>query len=214
MSAKAVASPKAVAPAGKVAHVSASLASWSVHEPAIRTDVTATAALTADGWWIVDPVPIRSATLKRLLGDRMVIGILLTNENHERSAHALAGSLRVQVHAHEATRGRMEREPDHFFRDGTTLRGGLRVVHLPGASKGESAFVDDGNRAILVGDSLINLKETGFTFLPDKYCENPSQMKKSLGRLLDFEFSVLTFAHGPPLASKAKQRLQELLRTA
>jgi len=187
------------------------LASWSVYEASIRTDLTSNALLTSEGWWIVDPSAATEELLSQFSSGKPVLGILLTNENHERAAFSLGQRLGYAVHAHEATLGLMEQNSDFFFRDGDLLKGGVRVLHLPGASAGETAFYDPFHRIIIVGDALIHLKETGFTVLPDKYCRDPVGAKRSLVRLLDLEFELMAFAHGEPLTRDPKQKLQVLL---
>jgi len=204
--------PKTALVADRVNIISSILVSWSVYDPEICTHITSNAILTPHGWWLVDPSPIQEQALKSFLRNKPLLGILLTNENHERVAYELAAQVHLSIHAHEAASGQMWKSPECFFRDGDELKGGLKVLHLPGASDGESSFHDAKNRVLLMGDALINLKETGFAFLPDKYCKDPLLAKKSLQRLLDLEFDTMTFAHGEPLASNPKQQLQELLK--
>ncbi len=200
--------------ADRVSVISPILVSWSVYDPEIHTHITSNAILTSHGWWLVDPSPIQEQALKGFLRNKPLLGILITNENHERAAYELAAQMHLSIHAHEAARGQMRKSPKCLFRDGDELKGGLKVLHLPGASEGESSFHDPGNRVLLMGDALINLKETGFAFLPDKYCKDPLLAKRSLRRLLDLEFDTMTFAHGEPLDSNPRQQLQELLNTA
>ncbi len=64
---------------------------------------------------------------------------------------------------------------------------------------------------MVVGDALIHMEPLGFTFLPDKYCEHPKEMRRSLGRLVERKFSMMTFAHGEPLVIRADERLRALL---
>jgi hypothetical protein len=62
-----------------------------------------------------------------------------------------------------------------------------------------------------MGDALINLPQTGFVFLPDKYCHDPVTAKTSLEILLSLEIEIMTFAHGPAITLNAKEKLGELL---
>jgi hypothetical protein len=62
-----------------------------------------------------------------------------------------------------------------------------------------------------LGDALIHLPPYGFTLLPEKYCTDAREMRLALGKLLRFPFQILTFAHGLPLVSEARQRLAHLL---
>ncbi len=202
------------APARSLHKVSSSLGFWKVHDPAIRTDLMSTILRTDMGWWLVDPAPVERRALDEFTGDGLrLLGILLTNENHERDAAGLSQELGIPIHSHEAALGRMDLQPDFFFRDGEVLKGGVRVIHLPGATEGETCFCDERSGTLVMGDALIHLKKTGFTFLPDKYCRDPEQSRKSLRSLLDRKFDVMAFAHGEPIMSGAKQQLTELLQS-
>lgn len=207
-------SSQLLSPTTRYTSLSPFLVSWTVRDPIIRTDLTSTALLTLEGWWLIDPVPITDHVLDRLLGNQPLLGILLTNENHERASNQIAQKRTVPIHAHEVTLGRLEVNPTHFFRDGDILKGNLHILHIPGPSLGESCFYDPQNQVLVIGDALINLKETNFTFLPDKYCHDPVQAKNGLKRLLNLEFNTIVFAHGPPLTMNAKNQFKALLDTS
>ncbi len=213
------------------------LISWSAYDSSIRTDLTSNALLTPEGWWLVDPIhaghtqvffvqdvapgfargvpPVFSEEdfFEEILKKAPVLGILLTNENHERASYKLSEKMHWPIHAHEIMRGYIEIKPDFFFHDNEKLKGGIEAIHIPGATMAETCFYDSRNRVLMMGDALINLKETGFTFLPDKYCKDPVLAKKSLQCLITREFDILTFSHGYPLRPDAQKRFQELIAT-
>ena len=83
------------------------------------------------------------------------------------------------------------------------------AVPATGAAPGEIALHAEG--VLHVGDALIHLPSTGFAPLPDKYCTDPRELRAALGKLLRFPCEVLTFAHGLPLVTHARQRLADLL---
>ena len=83
------------------------------------------------------------------------------------------------------------------------------IITLPGAAPGEIAL--HAGNVLHVGDALIHLPPYGFAPLPEKYCADAQELRASLGKLLRFPFEVLTFAHGLPLVSQARQRLATLL---
>jgi glyoxylase-like metal-dependent hydrolase (beta-lactamase superfamily II) len=64
---------------------------------------------------------------------------------------------------------------------------------------------------MVVGDALINFEPHGFGLLPAKYCLDPSLMRQSLRKLLDYAFDRMLFAHGTPILSGARARLERLL---
>ena len=83
------------------------------------------------------------------------------------------------------------------------------VVELPGASPGEIAL--HGADMLHVGDALVHLPPLGLSILPDKYCSDPKELRRSLEKLLSFRFEALTFAHGQPVMTQARQRLSHLI---
>jgi glyoxylase-like metal-dependent hydrolase (beta-lactamase superfamily II) len=87
---------------------------------------------------------------------------------------------------------------------------GLQALPIPGAVAGETAYLTPEGYLFL-GDAVINLESHGLALLPDKYCRDPRQNRLSLKTLLDYEFSIVTFAHGLPLRQQAKERLRALL---
>jgi hypothetical protein len=67
---------------------------------------------------------------------------------------------------------------------------------------------------MLLGDAVIHTStERGLELLPDKYCADAKQNRASLRNLLQFDFHTLTFAHGAPVTTHAKQKLSALLET-
>jgi hypothetical protein len=89
----------------------------------------------------------------------------------------------------------------------------LTAVEVEGAAAGEIAIhsaVGDGT--MVVGDALINFEPYGFALLPAKYCSNFKVMRESLSRLLDYSFDRMLFAHGLPILSRARERLEQLLK--
>jgi glyoxylase-like metal-dependent hydrolase (beta-lactamase superfamily II) len=93
------------------------------------------------------------------------------------------------------------------------IGGELEVTAIDGAARGEIALYHAANGGTLViGDALINFEPYGFTFLPEKYCQDPKQMRNSLRKLLRFNAERILFAHGMPILSRASDRLRQLLQ--
>lgn len=167
---------------------------WEAYDPASKVDLSASAIAVAEGLYLVDPIPLRQAALEELLGAAQVspAGIFLTNANHVRASDHFARRLEVPVFSAE------------------TPPPGFSVILLPGGAPGEAAL--HHGDLVVVGDALINLTSHPFSLLPDKYCEDPAELRLSLARLLDFRFSRLLFAHGTPVVTGAHARLVALLR--
>ncbi len=190
------------------------LALWQAYDPANKVDLHATAvAVTGSGLYFVDPIPLRPAALSALLAqtaDTPPAGVLVTNGNHARAAREFARRFAVPLCAAEAAgvgAGVVIAQAG-----GVVFGGAFEAVPLPGAAAGEVAFYrPDGGGLVVVGDALIHMGSHGFAVLPDKYCENAKELRRSLARLAEREFSTLIFAHGEPLVGKADERLRALL---
>jgi glyoxylase-like metal-dependent hydrolase (beta-lactamase superfamily II) len=190
------------------------LASWTRYDPAIRTDLTSNAVFTSQGWWLIDPSPLSQEDIGLLIERGPILGILLSNENHERASSDLAKSLSTQVYALEAVKDLFERKPDQFFQNGNVFKGGLKAIHIPGASIGEACFFEPSQRILVMGDALIHLEQTGLALLPEKYCKDSVQAKKSLETILGLDFNAVAFAHGSPIVSDAKERVKKLIQSS
>lgn len=167
---------------------------WEAYDPASKVDLSASAIAAAGGLYFVDPIPLRKAALDELLAATQAApaGIFLTNANHVRASESFRRALRVPVFT--------AAEPPPEF----------TVIPLPGAALGEAAL--HRGDVLVIGDALINLASHPFSLLPDKYCDDPAELRRSLARLLDFDFSRLLFAHGEPVLAGARARLAALLK--
>src|SRR5204862_6766311 len=161
-----------------------------------------------------DPIPLRRQTLDELLGSAGSAGIIVTNSSHHRGFATFAEELSVPVFA------RGETFPDKTPRlfkevaDGSEICDGLRVIGIEGAAGGEIVLHHaPGDGTLIVGDVLINFEPYGFTLLPDKYCSNETEMRRSLRKLLDYKAEQMLFAHGTPILSGASDRLSGLIES-
>jgi glyoxylase-like metal-dependent hydrolase (beta-lactamase superfamily II) len=184
---------------------------WSVYDPAVKCEIGCTALRLASGWVVVDPVPLAETAWKEMLALAPLRAILLTNGNHVRDTVALRAQHKVPVvTAADTRRDIAELRPDVTLLPGELLYG-IMAIAIPGATPGETAFYSQTGVMIL-GDAVINTSTAeGLEFLPDKYCANAEQNRASLRKLLEFDFHTLTFAHGTPVTTHAKEKLSALL---
>lgn len=184
---------------------------WSVYEPSVKCEIGCAALKLASGWVVVDPVPLAATAWKELLALAPLRAILLTNGNHVRDTLALRDQHHVPVvTAADTRRDITELRPDVTLLPGELLYG-IASIAIPGATPGETAFYSKTGVMIL-GDAVINTSiEKGLEFLPDKYCADAEQNRASLRKLLDYDFHTLTFAHGAPVTTHAKEKLSALL---
>ncbi|MGI8955855.1 MAG: hypothetical protein ACR2II_02930 [Chthoniobacterales bacterium] len=189
------------------------LSIWQAYDPAVKSDLYATAVKTGAGLFLVDPIPLEPSALDELTRQDTVAGILLTNSNHLRAAENFSSRLRAPVFCAPVVAAKFAAGCARQISDGENVGPGISTIAIEGAAPGETAFhfADDGG-TMVVGDALINFEPYGFTFLPAKYCTDQKEMRRSLQRLLDWPFERLLFAHGMPILASARERLERLLR--
>lgn len=191
-----------------------SLVSWHRYAPDVKADLFSTAVLCEAGAYLIDPIEIASDELRSAVAPAAVAGVVVTNENHARASGELAAAFGVPLYTHATTRTALEIEGATIIADGEQFAPGLRAIAIDGAPAGEVAIhaAPDGG-SLIIGDALINMGSYGFAFLPAKYCTNQKQMRRSLRKLLDYDFERIVFAHGLPIVVGAKERLAQLLET-
>lgn len=199
-------------PVEEIQPVNDRLIFWQSYEPAVKVDLSSHAFFTPEGWLLIDPIPLRDGILRELIEQKNVAAILLTNGNHGRAAADFKTKCHAPIIAHAGARGEFPFEADRWIQDGEVVSG-LTAIHLPGFAAGELAlFSSEAGGTMIVGDALIHLQPHGFAILPGKYCSEPKLARKSLQKLLQFPFEIMTFAHGLPIVAGAKRRLETLLQ--
>lgn len=182
---------------------------WQAYEPAVKTDLSCCACLTAQGLVFIDPIPLRKSAEAELLEAGEPRAIILTSGNHARAAEDYRKRFSIPIYAHAAAVPEFSFEVDHVITDDEALLDEFTAIRIPGAAEGEIALYR--GEAVHVGDALIHLPPYGFALLPDKYCTAPKEMRLGLEKLLRIPFELLTFAHGLPIMVHARQRLSQLL---
>ena len=182
---------------------------WQAYDASVKVDLSCCARRTKKGLVFIDPIPLAEPALNALTAGCPPAAIVLTNGNHERAARGFREQFQIPVSAHRDALPELGQWVDRILEDGEMLMDELTVIGLPGASTGEIALY--GADALHVGDALIHLPPLGLGVLPDKYCSDPKELRRSLGKLLRFPFDALTFAHGLPVMTQAWQRLSHLI---
>ena len=189
--------------------VTPAVSCWQAYDPGVKCDLSSCAVRTVAGLLLIDPIPLAEPALSDLLASATPAAIILTNGNHARAAEAYRDRLGIPILASADAATELDLTPDSLLEDGGTTPGGLRVVRLPGAGPGEIGLLGDG--VLCIGDAIINLPPEGLRLLPAKYCADAALLPISLRKLLSAAFEVVTFAHGAPLVTQARQRLEALL---
>ncbi len=185
---------------------------WQAYDPAVKADLSSSAAKSGSRLFLIDPIPLAPAPFAELTAHGTVAGVLVTNSNHPRSAAAFARQLDTTIFAAEPVSGEFGGAQAQPFAGGEIMPG-VAAISIEGAASGEMAFhFGDNGGTLIIGDALINFEPYGFALLPAKYCSNQRQMQGSLRQLLDWPFERLLFAHGAPILTSARTRLETLLR--
>ena len=149
--------------------------------------------------------------------------IVLTNRDHVRDAELFRTRFGAQVvaGADEVT----QLAPiaiDEAVREGDLIAGALRVIQLPGKSAGEiGLYFDPAHNAVsremggilLLGDAIIGNPPGALSLIPEPKLDDPSKLKRSLRKLLDYDFEVLLLCDGQPVLRGGKLKVAEFLNT-
>ncbi len=192
--------------------LSHSLWIWQAYDPAVKSDLFSSAVRTGEALFLVDPIPLPAASLAEITSAATVAAILVTNSNHPRAAAALACQLGKPIFAAAEIVQEMEAAGTTAIPSGGAIARGVSAIPIEGAALGEVAFhfADDGG-TLVIGDALIHFEPYGFVLLPPKYCSDQRKMRRSLRQLLDWPCERLLFAHGAPILSATRARLEMLL---
>jgi glyoxylase-like metal-dependent hydrolase (beta-lactamase superfamily II) len=197
--------------ASDIEPVTPGISLWRFYDASVKAELFSTALETNSGSYLIDPIPLAADAFAEL-AEAKIVGIIVTNENHERAAAQFAAKFKVPVYV-DAGIASLMKMPGIVPIGDDSFPAGLKAVGIEGGPAGETAIhwaAGDGSMA--VGDALINFEPHGFALLPAKYCSNFKLMRRSLSKLLDYSFDRMLFAHGMPILSHARERLELLLK--
>jgi hypothetical protein len=198
--------------ATEIEPVSPGICLWRFYDPSVKADLFSTALETAAGTYLVDPIPLAHDAISNLTARGKIAGVIVTNENHERAAAQFGDKFKVPISL-DTTLASATELPGVVPADKSSFPAELAPVAIEGGPAGEIAIhfaVAKGT--MVMGDALINFDPYGFALLPAKYCSNFKLMRRSLSTLLDYSFEGMLFAHGLPILSRARERLELLLK--
>ena len=198
--------------ASEIDQIAPGISIWQVYDPAVKADLFSTALETQGRTYLVDPVELTAAAMQTLEARPKIAGIIITNENHERAAHFFGVRFSAPVFLHKTLEKASTFQQAIDLQDKQEIENGLTALAIDGAPAGEVALhYEASGGTMVIGDALINFEPYGFGLLPAKYCHNFKLMRRSLAKLLDFSFQRMLFAHGTPILSDARTRLEQLL---
>src|SRR5687768_7416855 len=185
---------------------------WRVYDPAVKADLFSSALETPAGMYLIDPVELEPEAREILESGHKIAGIVVTNENHERAARRFVERFSVPTYLRADVGSPATLPRTIGLQDKEEIEPGLRAVAIEGGPAGEIALhYEAGGGTMVVGDALINFDPHGFGLLPATYCRAFKKMRRSLPKLLDYAFEIMLFAHGMPILSGARARLEQLL---
>ena len=187
--------------------------SWHAYDPEVKVDLFSCALESEAGLVLVDPIGLDEIGMKTLASHGPVHSIVATNANHARQSMEFRSCWNAPILAHRDAVTELEIPVDGLLQAGDLLGGCIQVLELPGAGAGEIALYDQSGR-IHFGDAVVNLESTGLCLLPEKYCSDPAQLKKSVAALGGLKADVITFAHGVPLVELSEDGLDLIVSLA
>jgi len=197
--------------ASEIEPVTPGISIWRCYDASVKADLFSTALETTSGTYLIDPIPLAPEAVASLAGQAKVAGIIVTNENHERAAARFSERFAVPIYLSAGLISTTQLPSATPVQD-KCLPAALTAVEIEGGPAGEIAIhFAGGDGTMVVGDALINFEPYGFALLPAKYCSSFKLMRRSLSRLLDYSFERMLFAHGMPILSHARERLEQLL---
>lgn len=198
--------------AQEITNVAPGILIWQTYDPEVKADLFSTALETPAGRYLVDPIELVAGVMETVWMQPKIRGIVVTNENHERSAQTFSERFSVPIYAGEEAGIAGRCQPAIQLAHQQQIQPGLTAINIEGAPAGEVAlhYEPDGG-TLVIGDALINWEPYGFALLPPKYCRAFKLMKRSLWRLTEYPFERMLFAHGMPILSGARAKLEQLL---
>lgn len=193
---------------------------------------------TTDGWVLIDPEePDAQAKdhLAQLITD-LPVATVLTSDGHERSCYEVREKWGIPVWGPEYSPAVREiaydGKPDHFYKEGDPLPGGLVPLKLQGAWGGDHALFwspPTGQQLVFTGDILNGQVELTLA-QADHYRSSPGLafgsrpgylerhgnyegLKQSLRPLLEKDIDAICGAHGTPFWDNPKAEIARLIDT-
>ncbi len=155
---------------------------------------------------LVDPPLLTDEARTLIRRNGPVDYLIVTNRDHVREAQSCQAEFACRLFVPLEDAGSIDPKPDHTYKDGELLPGGIWVIQLRDQkSPGESAlFLQQGKGVLIVGDALIGKPAGSVSMLPaDKYLD-VKKAKEGLRRLLKFEFDSVLVGDGTSILTDAK----------
>ncbi|HLH70001.1 MAG TPA: MBL fold metallo-hydrolase [Candidatus Dormibacteraeota bacterium] len=88
---------------------------------------------------------------------------------------------------------------------------GFRVVATPGHSLGHTSLLSDEHGLLLTGDAFGAMPRRLRVGVRRAFCADPAMALRSAEKLLEEDYRVVAFSHGPVLRDDPKARLRQVV---
>jgi hypothetical protein len=144
--------------------------------------------------------------------------ILLSNRHHLRHAEAFAAAFDCPIKAQRAGLHEFATGPDvHPFDFDDEVAPGVTALEVGALTPEDTAFhIDTGRGVMLFADALIRDADGELSYVPDGLMGDDAPavrrgLTAALERLLARDFDALLFAHGAPVPTGGKARLEAFI---
>jgi len=161
---------------------------------------------------LIDPPQTDDATIAEISAFGTVAAIVITNRDHLRDAKNFREHFAAPIWGSDLDAPLMNITLDHIVRGGDTLLKRFTVIALEHMkSPGEFAMHDPVTRSMIIGDAVIGKVPGKLNLLAPEKVPRPLDAKKSLRKLLQFDFDHLVIGDGTSIINRGKTALGEFL---
>lgn len=182
---------------------------WNAFSPHHQVDLTSHLVWDGVNCIVFDPLPLSDSLWASWPLPIMPDFLITTNANHQRAVASWLN--RFPKAAYRAGDGWSQTELARDDSQGLVTVGipvGWSVHRLTGGAPGETALHCPKMDLLVFGDAVVHLPSRGLELLPDKYCMNPVELRRSLLTLPPAERAL--FAHGTPILGKSTHLIWDL----
>lgn len=154
------------------------------------------------------------ASLDRSLEDISLIIVTHHHGDHTGSLRELRERTGARVAAHldesQLIRSKTGINADVLLKHGDLIDG-FEVIHTPGHTPGHVALLDRASSSLFIGD-LAHVEGGELHEIPHHYSMDPEGNRRSIAKLLDYDFDNLMPSHGDPILRIGRMKLEELVK--
>ena len=151
------------------------------------------------------------------------VAVVLANSFHHRSSGAVLRRYRerpgAEIWALDSARPHLDKvgcAVTHWYRDGSTLPGGLKAYEIEGLCPGEAILVYPWHGALVTADGLLGVEGGGLQLPPVSWAADAElyhkKLRPSLRRVLEEPFELVLVSHGEPVLEDGHHAVEAALR--